>query len=169
MEQANAAELDASKAQVGIWSPNEIVHWKAPSDAAMIEVFSNHPDWFQQVSALAQEDARLMKIVRTPESIAQARNSGVPPAMLDTYVSLLEKLGVNETIADVVGLGQLSLVKADIIFGIFDNGIIKGYVYMPLNPEPMLQDLEDWPLELANVSTAYRSIGNGWYLFELRH
>jgi len=101
MEQANAAEQDASKAQVGIWSPDEIVHWKAPSDAAMIEVFSKHPDWFQQVSELAHEDERLTKIIRTPESIAQARSSGVPQALLDTYVSLLEKLGVNETIARV--------------------------------------------------------------------
>ena len=102
-----------------------------------------------------------MKIVRTPESIAQARSSGIPQAKLDTYVSLLEKLGVNETIADVVGLGQLSLVKADIIIGIFDNRIIKGYVHSLLNPEPIVKDLEDWPLELANASTAYRSSGNG--------
>jgi hypothetical protein len=169
MEQANAAEQDASKAQVGLWSPDEIVHWKAPSDAAMIEVFTKHPDWFQQVSELAHEDDRLTKIIRTPESIAQARSSGVPQAKLDTYVSLLEKLGVNESISNVFGLGQLSLVKADIIVGLFDNGIIKGYVYSPLNPQPAVKDLEDWPPELANVNTAYRSIGNGWYLFELRH
>jgi hypothetical protein len=28
MQQANAAEHDAEKAQVGIWSPSEIVHWR---------------------------------------------------------------------------------------------------------------------------------------------
>jgi hypothetical protein len=76
---------------------------------------------------------------------------------------------VNETIANVFGLGQLSLVKADILFGPFDNGIIKGYVYAPRNPQPIVKDLEDWPPELSNVDTAYRSIGNDWYLFELRH
>jgi endonuclease YncB( thermonuclease family) len=169
MDQANAAEQDATKAQVGIWSPSEIVHWKPPSDASMIDVYSKHPDWFQQVSALAREDERLTKVIRSPASIAEARSNGVGQANLDAYVALLEKLGVNETIANVLGLGQLSLVKADIIVGLFDNGIIKGYVYSPLNPQPIVEDLEDWPPELLNVNTAYRSIGNGWYLFELRH
>lgn len=169
MQLANAAEHDAEKAQVGIWSPSEIVHWKPPSDAAMINVYTKHPDWFQQVSALARDDERLMKVIRSPESIAQARSGGVPQAKLDAYVGLLEKLGVNETIANVLGLGQLSLVKADIIVGLFDNGIIKGYVYAPANPQPIVKDLEDWPPELTNVTTAYRSIGNNWYLFELRH
>jgi hypothetical protein len=169
MQLAKAAESDAEKAQVGIWSPSEIVRWKPPSDAAMIDVYTKHPDWFQQVSALARDDERLMKVIRTPESIAQARSGGVPQAKLDAYVGLLEKLGVNETVANVLGLGQLSLVKADIIVGHFDNGIIKGYVYAPANPQPIVKDLEDWPPELSNVTTAYRSIGNNWYLFELHH
>jgi hypothetical protein len=85
-------------------------------------------------------------------------------------VHLLARDGfLNETIANVFGLGQLSLVKADIIVGLFDNGIIKGYVYAPANPQPIVKDLENWPPELTNVTTAYRSIGNNWYLFELRH
>ena len=169
MQQANAAEHDAEKAQVGMWSPSEIIHWKPPSDVAMIDVYAKHPDWFQQVSALARDDERLMKVIRSPESIAQARSGGVPQAKLDAYVGLLEKLGVNETIANVFGLRQLSLVKADIIVGLFDNGIIKGYVYAPANPQPIVKDLENWPPELTNVTTAYRPIGNNWYLFELRH
>jgi hypothetical protein len=118
---------------------------------------------------LAREDERLTKVIRSPASIAQARNEGVGQANLDAYVALLEKLGVNETIANVYGLGQLSLVKADIVVGLFDNGIIKGYVYAPWNPQPIVKDLEDWPPELSNVDTAYRSIGNDWYPFELRH
>lgn len=169
MRQAKAAEHDAERAQVGIWSPSEITHWKPPSDAAMIDVYAKHPDWFQQVSALARDDERLMKVIRSPESIAQARSGGVPQPKLDAYVGLLEKLGVNEAIANVLGLGQLSLVKADIIVGLFDNGIIKGYVYAPANPQPIVKDLENWPPELTNVTSAYRSIGNNWYLFELRH
>ena len=169
MQLANAAEHDAEKSQVGIWSPSEIIHWRPPSDAAMLDVYVEHPDWFQQVSALARDDDRLMKVIRSPESIAQARSGGVPQAKLDAYVGLLEKLGVNETIANVLGLGQLSLVKADIIVGLFDNGIIKGYVYAPANPQPIVKALEIWPPELTNVTTAYRSIGNNWYLFELRH
>jgi hypothetical protein len=169
MLQANTAEQDAARAQVGIWSPSEIVHWRAPSDAAMIDMYSEHPDWFQQAVTLAREDERLLKVVRSQDSIAQARRDGVPQAKLDAYVGLLEKLGVNETIANVVGLGQLSLVKADIIVGLFDNGTIKGYVYAPTNPQPIVKDLEDWPPDLKNVDTAYRSIGNNWYLFVLRH
>jgi len=169
MLQANTAEQDAARAQVGIWSPSEVVHWRAPSDAAMINVYSEHPDWFQQAVTLAREDERLLKVVRSQDSIAQARRDGVPQAKLDAYVGLLEKLGVNETIANVVGLGQLSLVKADIIVGLFDNGTIKGYVYAPTNPQPIVKDLEDWPPGLKNVDTAYRSIGNNWYLFVLRH
>lgn len=42
MRQANIAEHDAEIAQVGIWSPSEIVHWKPPSDAAMIDVYAKH-------------------------------------------------------------------------------------------------------------------------------
>jgi hypothetical protein len=127
MQQANAVEHDAEIAQVGMWSPSEIIHWKPPSDAAMKDLYDKHPDWFQQVSALARDDERLVKVVRSPESIARARSGGVPQAKLDAYVGLLEKPGVNETIANVLGLGQLSLVKADIIVGLFDNGIIKGW------------------------------------------
>jgi hypothetical protein len=55
MEQATGAEQAAASAQVGIWSPDEIVHWKPPSDASMIDVYSRHPDWFQQVSALGAQ------------------------------------------------------------------------------------------------------------------
>jgi hypothetical protein len=125
----------------------------------MIDVYSEHPDWFQQVATLAREDERLLKVVRSQDSIAQARRDGVPQAKLDTYVGLLEKLGVNETIANVVGLGQLSLVKADIIVGLFDNGTIKGYVYAPTNPQPIVKDLEDWPPDLKNVDTAFQNSG----------
>jgi hypothetical protein len=69
----------------------------------------------------------------------------------------------------MAGLGLQCLIVADIIYGAFDNGVIKGYVYGPSDPEPVFQDLESWPSDAANVMTAYRPIADGWYLFELQH
>ena len=61
------------------------------------------------------------------------------------------------------------LVVADIVYGVFDNGIIKGYVFFPANPQPLVQDLEHWPPEMADATTAYKLIGDNWYLFVVRH
>jgi hypothetical protein len=49
---------------------------------------------------------------------------------------------------------------ADILYGLFDNGIIKGYVFSPANPQPLVHDLEHWTPDIADATTAYRLIGD---------
>ena len=70
---------------------------------------------------------------------------------------------------DVVGFGSQSLVVADIIYGAFDNGVIKGYIYRPSDPQPLFEDLGAWPSDAVNVTTAFKPIIDGWFLFELHH
>jgi membrane associated rhomboid family serine protease len=76
---------------------------------------------------------------------------------------------LNDDTYAVQGLGLQCLIVADIIYGAFDNGVIKGYVYGPTHREPVFQDLENWPSDAADVMTAYRPVADGWYLFELHH
>jgi hypothetical protein len=39
-------------------------------------------------------------------------------------------------------MGEPCLIVADIVYGMLDNGIIKGYVYSPANPQPLVQTLD---------------------------
>ena len=79
------------------------------------------------------------------------------------------KLDANEQLVSVFGIGEPCLIVADIVYGLFDNGIIKGYVFSPASPKPLIQDLDHWPPEMADATTAYKLIGDNWYLFVVRH
>lgn len=82
---------------------------------------------------------------------------------------LLEQLGANETLASVYGIGKACLITADIVVGLFDSSVIKGYVFAPADPHPLIKDLEKWPKEAADATTAYRSVADNRYLFEVHH
>jgi hypothetical protein len=88
---------------------------------------------------------------------------------IDEYIDLLAKLDANEQLVGVFGTGEPCLTVADILYGLFDNGIIKGYVFFPANPQPVVQDLDHWPPEMADATTAYKPIGDSWYLFVMHH
>jgi hypothetical protein len=60
-------------------------------------------------------------------------------------------------------------VTSDILYVLFDNGIIKGYVFSTAKPQPLVQDLEHWPSEMADATAAYKLIGDNRYLFVVRH
>jgi hypothetical protein len=66
-------------------------------------------------------------------------------------------------------LGKACLITADITVGLFDNGVIKGYVFAPSDPRPLVKDLENLPSDVANATTAYRQVADNWYLFEVHH
>jgi hypothetical protein len=63
----------------------------------------------------------------------------------------------------VAGLGKTCLIMADITYGAFDNGVIKGYVLSPADPTPIV-----WKTD-SNITTAFRHVAGDWYLFELVH
>ena len=67
------------------------------------------------------------------------------------------------------GSGETCLIVADILYGLLDNGIIKGYVYSPADPQPLVQNLEHWTPEMATATTAYRLIRDNWYVFVVLH
>ena len=106
---------------------------------------------------------------RDPKTLAIARAAEVPQKKIDEYIDLLVKLDANEQLVGVIGTGEPCLIVADILYGLFDNGIIKGYVFSPANPQPSIQDLEHLPPEMADATTAYKLIGDNWYLFVVRH
>jgi hypothetical protein len=108
-------------------------------------------------------------VSRDPKSWKLVSDVGVPQAKIDEYVRLLAKLDANETLAGVYGLGKASLIAADITYGLFDNGIIKGCVLLPSDPRPVVADLDNWPPEAANATTAFKALSDNWYLFELHH
>jgi hypothetical protein len=78
-------------------------------------------------------------------------------------------VGVNQETTGVVGLGKFCLITSDIVYGIFDTGIIKGYVFSPGDPHPLVEDLEEHGRWDRNATTGYRKIDGGWYLFEVEH
>jgi hypothetical protein len=93
----------------------------------------------------------------------------VLPKRIDGYVNLLAKLDANEQLVGVAGLGETRLVVADITYGLCDNGVIKGYALSPSNPHPLVKDLDIWPSDITDATTAYRLVADNWYLFEVHH
>jgi endonuclease YncB( thermonuclease family) len=169
MKRLAAAEQDAKENRRGLWSDAEMKRWNPPADAQMLQDYSDHKSWFKNVASLVDAEPRLAEVSRDPESWKRARSAGVSQDKIDQYVHLLEQLGANETLASVYGLGKACLITADITVGLFDNGVIKGYVFAPSNPHPLVKDLENWPSDIADATTAYRPVADNWYLFEVHH
>jgi hypothetical protein len=133
----------------------------------MLKDYSDHKSWFDRVASLVQADPRPAEISRDPESSRRARIAGVPQEKIDQCIRLLEQLDANESLANVCGLGKVCLSTADITVGLFDNGVIKGYVFVPSDPHPLLKDLENRPSDVGDATTAYRPVADNWYLFEV--
>lgn len=134
----------------------------------MIEEYRANKEQFQAVIRLISSEPRLVEVSRDETSWERARAKGVSKEQISLYVGILKKLGVNEQLANVFGLGKACLIKADIAYGIVDVGEIKGYVFAPSNPRPVILDLDLWDPSTA-PSTVFRPIGDGWYLFRVDH
>jgi hypothetical protein len=93
-----------------------------------------------------------------PKSRAAAARTGVSQADIDVYARLFNKLGVNQELTGVVSLGKFCLITTDIIYGIIDTGIIKGYVFSLGDPHPLIDDLEHRGELDLDATTAYRKI-----------
>jgi endonuclease YncB( thermonuclease family) len=169
MKRLAAAEQDAKANKKGLWSDAEMKRWNPPTDAQMQKDYADHKSWFKSVASLVQADPRLAEVSRDSGSWKRARAAGVSQEKIDQYVHLLEQLDANETLASVYGIGKACLITADIVVGLFDNGVIKGYVLKPSDPRPLVEDLENWPKETADATTAYKPVADDWYLFEVHH
>jgi hypothetical protein len=169
MSRAVAAEREAERRKTGVWSDAQVLLWRPPSDEQLIAKYRKQKASFSRIASLLAKDERLMAVNWDPKSWAAAARAGVSQADIDAYARLLRKLGVNQDLTGVVGLGRLCLITTDIIDGIFDTGIIKGYVFSPADPHPLIDDLEHRDELDLDATTTYRKIEDGWYLFELVH
>lgn len=169
MREISLAEAEAQRGKKGFWSGPGIKGRSPPRDDYLIEQFQQHRDWFDRIQSLQAENPKLAAVNRDPKTLAIARAAGVPQKNIDEYIDLLVKLDANEQLVGVFGTGEPCLIVADILYGLFDNGIIKGYVYSPADPQPLVQNLEHWTPEMATATTAYRLIRDNWYLFVVLH
>lgn len=169
MREVSLAEAEAQRQQKGFWSGAGIKGRSPPRDDYLIEQFQQHRDWFDGIRVLQAEHPKLATVNRDPKTSASARAAGIPQKEIDEYMDLLVKLDVNEQLVNVIGTGEPCLIVADILYGLFDNGIIKGYAFSSASLQPIVQDLDHWPPEIADVTTAYKLIGDNWYLFVVRH
>lgn len=169
MRRAQEAEETARRSKKGLWSDEGMKRWKPPSDEQLLADYATHKGLFHAITHLVASDGRLAQLSRDPATWERARAAGVLQKEVDQYVSVLNQLGANEKLASVYGLGKVCLIMSDIAFGMFDNGIIKGYVYAPTNPKPIVSDLEHWPSNLSDETTAFRPVADNWYLFEVHH
>jgi hypothetical protein len=133
-----------------------------------MDTFAEHSDWFHTIANLVRADPRFLDINQEPLTWDRARDAGLPPTEIALYVDALQKLDANEQLTNVAGLGRGCLIVADITYGLFDNGVIKGYVWSPSNATPLVEDLDQWRSDSA-VTIAYRHVAEDWYLFELVH
>jgi hypothetical protein len=169
MQEVSLAEAEAQRQEKGFWSGAGIKGRSPPRDDYLINQFQQHRYWFDRIRSLQTKNPKLASVSRDPKTSASARAAGVPQKTLDEYTDLLVKLDANERLMKVFGTGDPSLIVADIVYGLFDSGIIKGYVFSPADPQPLVQDLDHWPAEMQRASTGYRLIGDGWYLFVVHH
>jgi hypothetical protein len=170
MQRITDAETEAKTLKKGVWSDAGMKGRSPPRDVYLIKIYNHHPNWFARLASLVSADVRITAINHDPKSWAAARSAGVAQKSIDEYVDLLSKLDANERMAGVAGAGKATFIVADILVGAFDNGIIKGYVYSPTDPNPQVNDLDEkWPPGIANATTVYRPIADHWYLFEIQH
>jgi hypothetical protein len=162
------AEIDAKQEKKGMWSEAGMKGRSPPRDNYLVRQYEEHHEWFERIRSLIHDDERLTAINRDPKSRTSARSTGVPQTTIDEYLDLLKKLDANEQLVGVAGLGETCLIMADITYGLFDNGVIKGYVLSPADPTPVVDDLDEWKAE-SDATTAFRHVGDDWYLFELVH
>jgi hypothetical protein len=169
MSRISRAESEAKQGKKGMWCDAGMKGRSLPKDEYLVKQYQEHREWFERIRALIHDDPRLAVIHREPKTWTFARSAGVPQKTIDEYVDLLKKLDANEQLVNVVGTGKICLVVADIIYGLFDNGVIKGYVYSQSEPGPLVDDLENWPSDIEYAATAYRVVADHWYLFEVHH
>jgi hypothetical protein len=168
MRRISLAEVDAKKEKKGMWSDAGMKGRSPPRDSYLMRQFEEHGEWFERIGALIHDDERLTKVNRDPKTWDSARSSGIPPKKIDEYLDLLVRLDANEQLASVAGLGETCLIVADITYGLFDNGVIKGFVLSPMDPTPIVNDLDEWRAD-SDTRMAFRHVAGDWYLFELVH
>jgi len=166
MQRVVRAEQDAKRDKKGIWSDEGLKGRSLAKDTYLINTYAEHPDWFFTIANLVRADPRFLEINQQPSTWDRAYGQGLPPSEIALYVDVLQKLDANEQTTSVDG--QVCLIVADITYGLFDNGVIKGYVWSPSAPTPLVADLDDWKPDSA-PTTAFRRVADGWYLFELVH
>ena len=169
MHELSLAEAEAQRLEKGFWSGAGIKGRSPPRDDYLIKQFQQHRDWFDRIQSLQAKNPKLVAVSRDPKTSVSAGAVGVPQKAFDEYIDLLAKLDANEQLVDVMGTGEPCLIVADILYGLFDNGIIKGYAFSSAKLQPLVQDLDHWPPEMADATTAYKSLGDNWYLFVVRH
>jgi hypothetical protein len=168
MKRVALAESQARQQEKGIWSDEGMKGRSVPRDVFLIRNYQVHREWFDRVTELVREDRRFREVNRDAKTWASAREAGVAEEEIQEYVQLLTKMAANEELTSVFGLGEACLIVADSTYGAFDEGVIKGYVLSPSSPQPLVDDLDSWTSDTA-ASTAYRTIGENWYLFVLHH
>jgi hypothetical protein len=169
MHEVSLAEAEAQREKKGFWSGPGIKGRSPPRDDYLIEQFQQHREWFDRIRSLQVENPKLASVDRDPKTSPSAPAVGVPQKTFDEYIDLLVKLDANEQLVNVYGAGETCLIVADILYGLFDNGIIKGYVFSPADPQPLVQNLDHWTPEMANATSAYKLISDNWYLFVVLH
>jgi hypothetical protein len=162
------AERDAKRDKRGQWSDAGLKGRSPPKDSYLMDTFAEHSDWFHTIANLVRADPLFLDINQEPLTWDRARDAGLPPTEIALYVDVLQKLDANEQLTNVAGLGRGCLIVADITYGLFDNGVIKGYVWSPSNATPLVEDLDQWRSDSA-ATIAYRHVAEDWYLFELVH
>jgi hypothetical protein len=167
MQLAMQAERDAKRDKNGLWSDAGLKGRSPPKDGYLMTTFAEHSDWFHTVANLVRADPRFLEINQEPSTWDRVRDEGLPPTEIALYADVLQKLGANEGLTSLDG--QACLIMADITYGLFDNGVIKGYVWSPSSPTPLVKDLDQWRSDSTASSTAYRHVAEDWYLFELVH
>jgi hypothetical protein len=98
-----------------------------------------------------------------------ARAVGVDQKTYDEYTDLLVKLDANEQLVGVFGTGEPCLIVADILYGLLDNGIIKGYVFSPLTRSRWFKTLITGLPKYRTPQWPTDSSGDNWYLFVVHH
>jgi hypothetical protein len=168
MQLVARAEQEAKRDKKGLWSDAGLKERSPPKDSYLLTTFEQHPDWFHTIANLARADPRFLEINQEPPTWDHAHDAGLPPTEIALYVDVLQKLDANQKTVDIDGLGRACLIMADITYGLFDNGVIKGYVWSPRRPTPLVDDLDEWRSD-SIATTTYRHVAEDWYLFELVH
>lgn len=130
---------------------------RLPSDTALVRKFHEHRPAFVEL--------RSMLATNNSADAAGDEESVWPQAQFERYLALLRQTGVNRVMVEADEIRFQILGPAS---PTATNRYRIAVAWTAANPEPLVANLKDFRKMAGRPDHAYRSLGDGWYLWIAR-
>jgi hypothetical protein len=141
-----------------------------PTDGRLIREFHSHTNDFERLLAMFREDRQLGRIAPgftrpanffSGKPLPEGKPAGV--GRLAEYWALFAKLSLSAGIEGYDDKEMVRFIRST--RGLSISGSSKGYAYMEVPPELVVESLDDYWSGDGRSFTAFRHIEGNWYLY----